>query len=83
MQDVLMKKRVGNWSGVLSLAMMGFFWLCMWVAPPLSDIYLKYVALPLAMVVALLLAIVAKASKWWALALILPSIGIFGVLSTF
>ena len=44
-----MKKRVGNWSGVLSLAMMGFFWLCMWVAPPLSDIYLKYVALPLAM----------------------------------
>ena len=84
MRDLLMKKGIGNWSGIVSLAMMGLFWLCMWLAPPLSNVYLRYVALPLAMVVALLLAMVAviKASKWWALALILPSIGILGVLST-
>jgi hypothetical protein len=83
MQDVR-KKSIGNWSGLASLAMMSFFWFCMRWAPPVSNVYLRYVALPLAMIVALLLAIIAviKASKWWALALVLPSLAVLGLLST-
>jgi hypothetical protein len=75
----------GNWSGIASVGIMCVFWLCMRYAPPLSNVYLRYVGVPAAILLALVLAAiaVARASKWWALALILPAMAILGLLSLF
>lgn len=79
----MIPKTVANLCGVASVAIMCGFWICMRYSPAPHNVYLIFVGIPLVVLLALTLSIVAAArgSKWWLLSMLLPLSGILAILS--
>ena len=79
----MMSKSIPNLCGAISVLIVTAFWLCMGHAPPLSNVYFRLIGLPVLIGLALLLAIFAsvRGSRWWMLAIVLPTLTLLGLLS--
>ena len=79
----MIPKSVANLCGVASVAIMCAFWVCMRYVPAPHNVYLIFIGIPLIVLLALVLAIVAavRGSRWWLLSIILPLSGILAILS--
>ena len=69
--------------GVSSLIITAVFWISMRYAQPLSNVYVVFVGVPFIVAASLILAVIAfvRASRWWALALVVPLMTLIGLLA--
>lgn len=79
----MIHKSFANLCGVASVVLMCAFWICMRYVPAPHNVYLIFVGIPLIVLLAMALTVVAavRGSKWWLLSIVLPLSGILAILS--
>ena len=80
---LMVTKFIANLYGVVGAIIMCAFWICMRYVSAPTNVYVIFVGIPLVIIVALALIILAavRGSKWWWLATLLPLSGVAAVLS--